>query len=139
MCAQKVLDCHNLDYYAQDVNVAEPFEQTGHDGVIMWGSVGTFGFEDHDPVFVAKYLNEFWSGPIAKHCAKSNDVTRSATRNAANKALRSDEVAALRGSIKTDDNDGAVGFMAAPFYSDPLFDAAHDAEFVWHAGEQTWW
>ena len=27
----------------------------------------------------------------------------------------------------------------APFYTDPLFDAAHDAEFVWHAGEQCWW
>lgn len=26
-----------------------------------------------------------------------------------------------------------------PFYADPLFDAAHDAEFVWHEGEQTWW
>ena len=23
--------------------------QTGHDGVIMWGTVGTFGYEDHDP------------------------------------------------------------------------------------------
>ena len=28
---------------------------------------------------------------------------------------------------------------AAPFYADPLFDGAHDAEFVWHAGEQCWW
>ena len=26
-----------------------------------------------------------------------------------------------------------------PFYQDPLFDAAHDAEFVWHEGEQCWW
>lgn len=33
----------------------------------------------------------------------------------------------------------APGSMAAPFFSDPLFDASHDAEFVWHAGEQTWW
>ena len=43
-----------------------------------------------------------------------------------------------KNSMKTDDGDD-LGFMAAPFYSDPLFDAAHDAEFVWHAGEQTWW
>ena len=26
-----------------------------------------------------------------------------------------------------------------PFYADPLFDAAHDAEFVWHEKEQAWW
>lgn len=40
-----------------------------------------------------------------------------------------------RQALKTDDG---AGFMSAPFYADPLFDAAHDAEFVWHAGEQTW-
>ena len=26
-----------------------------------------------------------------------------------------------------------------PLYADPVFDAAHDAEFVWHEGEQCWW
>jgi hypothetical protein len=31
------------------------------------------------------------------------------------------------------------GVRAAPFYADPLFDASHDAEFIWHAGEQCWW
>ena len=31
--------------------------------------MGTFGFEDHDAGFVADYLDRFWSGPIAKHCA----------------------------------------------------------------------
>ena len=31
------------------------------------------------------------------------------------------------------------GVHAAPFYADPLFDASHDAEFIWHAGEQCWW
>jgi hypothetical protein len=25
-----------------------------------------------------------------------------------------------------------------PFFGDPLFDGAHDAELVWHRGEQTW-
>jgi hypothetical protein len=30
------------------------------------------------------------------------------------------------------------GSLAAPFYSDPLFDAAHDAEFVWDVHEQCW-
>ena len=25
------------------------------------------------------------------------------------------------------------------FYADPLFDGAHDAELVWHHGEQSWW
>jgi hypothetical protein len=42
----------------------------------MWGSVGTFGYEDHDPSFVADYLNTFWGGPITKHCApvKNDDV-----------------------------------------------------------------
>ena len=29
--------------------------------------------------------------------------------------------------------------VSTPFYADPLFDAAHDAEFVWHEGEQCWW
>ena len=27
----------------------------------------------------------------------------------------------------------------APFIEDPLFDSAHDGEFVWHEGEQAWW
>ena len=35
MCAQKVLDCRDLGYYAQDANVALPFTTPGHDGVIM--------------------------------------------------------------------------------------------------------
>jgi len=34
---------------------------------------------------------------------------------------------------KTDDSD------RQPFYADPLFDSAHDAEFVWSENEQTWW
>ena len=25
-----------------------------------------------------------------------------------------------------------------PFFGDPLFDGAHDAELVWNHGEQTW-
>lgn len=29
--------------------------------------------------------------------------------------------------------------LGDPYYADPLFDAAHDAEFVWHEEEQTWW
>ena len=34
---------------------------------------------------------------------------------------------------------GGAGLAArAPFYQDPLFDSAHDAEFVWHHGEQCW-
>lgn len=74
MCAQKVLDSDNLDYYAQDANVMEPFSSTGHDGVILWGTVGTFGYEDHDPAFVAAYLNRFWAPPIEAHC---KEVTRS--------------------------------------------------------------
>lgn len=34
-----------------------------------------------------------------------------------------------------------VGYSSAtsPFYGDPLFDGAHDAELVWHEGEQCWW
>ena len=26
-----------------------------------------------------------------------------------------------------------------PFYADPVFDAAHDPELVWHEGESCWW
>ena len=29
--------------------------------------------------------------------------------------------------------------VRSPFYADPLFDGAHDAEFVWHDGEGCWW
>ena len=74
MCAQKVLNSTDLDYFAQDANVLEPFEQTGHDGIIMWGSVGTFGYEDHDPGFVAQYLDRFWSGPIVRHCSSASST-----------------------------------------------------------------
>ena len=33
----------------------------------------------------------------------------------------------------------ATSGMGDPYYADPLFDGAHDAEFVWHEGEQVWW
>jgi hypothetical protein len=38
-------------------------------------------------------------------------------------------------------NGTYVGYdsRVTPFYADPVFDAAHDAELVWHAEEQTWW
>ena len=46
-------------------------------------------------------------------------------------------------TLKTDDTAAGspVGYNSSvtPFYADPVFDAAHDAEFVWHAQEQTWW
>jgi hypothetical protein len=32
-----------------------------------------------------------------------------------------------------------TGVGRAPFYSDPLFDGAHDAELVWNEAEQCWW
>jgi hypothetical protein len=32
-----------------------------------------------------------------------------------------------------------TGDGRAAFYADPLFDAAHDAELVWHEAEQCWW
>ena len=40
-------------------------------------------------------------------------------------------------SLKSDD----VGYSSAtsPFYSDPMFGGAHDAELVWHNAEQCWW
>ena len=38
---------------------------------------------------------------------------------------------------KTDDSDRQP-FYADP-HADPLFDSAHDAEFVWSEREQTWW
>jgi hypothetical protein len=35
----------------------------------------------------------------------------------------------------------AAGYDSAhtPLYADPVFDAAHDPEFVWHEGERCWW
>jgi len=43
-------------------------------------------------------------------------------------------------AVKTDD-DRALGYNSSlsPFYADPVFDGAHDAELVWHADEQVWW
>jgi hypothetical protein len=34
---------------------------------------------------------------------------------------------------------GTIDSSRQPFYADPLFDSAHDAEFVWSELEQTWW
>ena len=31
------------------------------------------------------------------------------------------------------------GVGVPPFYADPVFDGAHDAELVWHEAEQCWW
>ena len=39
----------------------------------------------------------------------------------------------------TNDTDVGYDSRVTPFYADPVFDAAHDAELVWHAQEQTWW
>jgi hypothetical protein len=33
----------------------------------------------------------------------------------------------------------SMSFVATPYYADPLFDAAHDAEFVWNVAEQCYW
>ena len=34
---------------------------------------------------------------------------------------------------------GGLAAAGQAFYQDPLFNAAHDPEFVWHEGEQCWW
>ena len=36
---------------------------------------------------------------------------------------------------RTTPSTGGAGL----FYADPVFDGAHDAEFVWNEEEQTWW
>ena len=41
-------------------------------------------------------------------------------------------------ALKSDDSTGYVS-TTSPFYRDPLFDGAHDAELVWHEAEQCWW
>lgn len=33
----------------------------------------------------------------------------------------------------------AAHLASTVFYADPVFDGAHDAEFVWSEQEQTWW
>ena len=35
--------------------------------------------------------------------------------------------------------DGGYSSATSPFYSDPMFGGAHDAELVWHNAEQCWW
>ena len=42
-------------------------------------------------------------------------------------------------SISTNAATTGYSSAATPFYRDPLFDGAHDAELVWHEGEQSWW
>ena len=43
--------------------------------------------------------------------------------------------------LKTDEKQDNIGYSSSisPLYGDPLFDGAHDAELVWHEGEQCWW
>jgi hypothetical protein len=43
------------------------------------------------------------------------------------------------GSGSRSDADPAIDSRRSPFYADPLFDSAHDAEFVWSELEQCWW
>ena len=47
--------------------------------------------------------------------------------------------AAAAASGSTNGTDVGYDSRVTPFYADPVFDAAHDAELVWHAQEQTWW
>eukprot|EP01052_Picozoa_sp_SAG31_P024315 SAG31_NODE_2060_length_6538_cov_10.244448_3_plen_659_part_00 len=48
-------------------------------------------------------------------------------------------IAAAAAALKTDDATTGYSSAITPFYRDPLFDGAHDAELVWHEGEQSWW
>ena len=62
--------------------------------------------------------------------------------NSSGSTMSGDQIRWQIRGLKTD--DGAVpslGYKSSmtPFYADPVFDAAHDPELVWHAQEQTWW
>jgi hypothetical protein len=46
-------------------------------------------------------------------------------------------LAVLLGSAAATAN--AKPLFPSPFFEDPLFNGAHDAEFIWHEGEQAWW
>jgi hypothetical protein len=73
MCAQKGPVEGGAVPFTLDANVPALFDAataTGVDGVVLWGSVGTYGYEDHQVATVARMLSSPpWSTEIVKHCS----------------------------------------------------------------------
>ena len=44
------------------------FQAKGHDGIALWGSVGTSKGEDANATEVVQYLDDEWADYISKHC-----------------------------------------------------------------------
>ena len=66
MCAQDITT--DLGYYVRDGNLAGLFAARGHDGIALWGSVGTFRGEDCNVTEVVQYLDDEWTSYIFAHC-----------------------------------------------------------------------
>jgi hypothetical protein len=67
MCSQKVTQ--DIGFFVDDGNMAALFSRTrGHDGLALWGSLGTFTGEDRNVTEVKLYLDRVWGPHIAKHC-----------------------------------------------------------------------
>jgi hypothetical protein len=68
MCAQEVTANATSPPFVQDGNLEALFATTGHDGLAIWGSVGSFTGEDHDEGQVAAYFESKWGALVAAHC-----------------------------------------------------------------------
>ena len=73
MCAQKGPVSGGSVPFTLDANVPALFETAtaaGVDGIVLWGSVGTYGYEDHRIATVARVINSPpWSTAILKYCS----------------------------------------------------------------------
>lgn len=61
----------NTSFWADSVYLRDSFAATqaaGGDGVVLWGSVGSFKGEDHDPAVVAKFLSRDVAPLVEQYC-----------------------------------------------------------------------
>lgn len=67
MCAQHVTT--DLGYFVRDGNLAEGlFAARGHDGIALWGSVGTYRGEDINATEIVQYLDDEWAPFVSTQC-----------------------------------------------------------------------
>eukprot|EP00041_Stephanoeca_diplocostata_P030049 m.899381 g.899381 ORF g.899381 m.899381 type:complete len:392 (+) comp23680_c0_seq6:134-1309(+) len=55
-------------YFVHDGNLHGPFTAVGHDGILLWGSVGSYPGEDANASVVVDYLNTVWAPLVQQYC-----------------------------------------------------------------------
>jgi hypothetical protein len=67
MCGQDITQ--DPAFFVNQANLDGLFGAVGHDGVALWGSVGSSKGEDGNASEVVSYLNSVWAPYLTQHCS----------------------------------------------------------------------